>query len=256
MSKRLLFLAAGTLFFACAGYSEESSQKTEDESLDVAKISEAMGHLIGKNLQELGLSIDLASVVKGMQDAAAGKAPPLSEDQCVQAISLLQEENLSAAAEKNLSDAESFLEKNAKEEGIVAIEEGKIQYRITKKGDGAPVQTYNSPLLHYSVRVLNGSILGQSNEDEVVSLDETIPGFAKGVVGMKEGETRTLFVHPDLGYGKQNSPNPNSLLIFEISVTKADAAAEAHAASNSDILPQNLKDLEKAIDQAESLQPR
>ena len=34
-----------------------------------------------------------------------------------------------------------------------------------------------------------------------IPLDQTIPGFSKGIVGMKEGEKRRLFVHPDLGYG-------------------------------------------------------
>ncbi len=250
MRNRIIFFA---LFLASVGYSEESPQ---NDALNVAKISEAMGHLIGKNLQDLGLNIDLASVIKGMQDAASGKVPPLNEDQCVQAISLLQEENLSAAAEKNLSDAEAFLEKNKKENGVVALEEGKIQYRIDKQGDGDAVKDYNSPLLHYTARILNGSILGESKEDEIVSLEEAIPGFSKGVVGMKEGETRTLFVHPELGYGKQNPVSPNSLLIFEVTVTKADASAEAHAASNSEDLPQDSKTVEQTIDPNESLQPR
>lgn len=213
---------------------EEALESSPSQKQDVAKISEAMGHLIGKSIQDLGLDLDLGAVVKGMQDAAAGKTPPLNEAQCVQAIGVLQKETLSAASEKNLEEADRFLEKNRKEPGVVALEEGKIQYRIAKKGEGQIVQPYNTPLIRYSARYLDGTVFSPADAEELISLDETIPGFSKGILGMREGEARTLFVHPDFGYGKREDAHPNSLLIFEIEVVKADASAEAHAASNAE----------------------
>ena len=80
---------------------------------------------------------------KGMQDAAQGKASPLSEDECVQGIASLQEESLTATSEKNLQEATLFLEKNKTEKEIVSLEEGKLQYKITRKrrrGSGATLQ--------------------------------------------------------------------------------------------------------------------
>ena len=56
------------------------------KELDVGKISEAIGHLIGKNLEELGVDFDLDAVVKGLKEESEGKASPLSDDECVQAI--------------------------------------------------------------------------------------------------------------------------------------------------------------------------
>jgi peptidylprolyl isomerase len=35
-----------------------------------------------------------------------------------------------------------------------------------------------------------------------VPLAETIPGFAKGVLGMRVGEKRKIYVHLDLEYGR------------------------------------------------------
>ena len=89
--------------------------------------------------------------------------------------------------------------------------------------------------MQYKASYLNGQIFGTSNGDELLSLDEAIPGFSKGIIGMQEGEIRTLYIHPDLGYGKQGQLNPNSLLIFEVKVVKVDAAADAHAASNTEL---------------------
>lgn len=215
----------------------------DDADHDIAKISEAMGHLIGKNLQALGLELDVQAIVKGLKDAADGKSPPMNEDECVQAIATLQEESFSVAAEKNRQEADDFLEKNSKEKDVISLEGGKLQYKILKKGEGQAVQPYNSPIVRYTARYLDGQVFGAAADEELVSLDEAIPGFSKGLVGMKEGEIRTLYLHPDLGYGKQGHLLPNALLIFDVEVVKADASADAQAASNSeDTLPKMQED--------------
>jgi peptidylprolyl isomerase len=224
------------LFTAMSVHAESSSEH------DIAKISEAMGHLIGKNLEALGLELDVQAIVKGLQDASEGKHPPMNEEECVQAIAILQEENFSVLAEQNRQEADDFLTDNKKKNGIVTLENGKLQYEILKEGSGQTVEPYNSPIVRYTARYLDGQILGAVTDDELISLDETIPGFSKGVIGMKEGEVRKLYLHPDLGYGKQNHLLPNALVVFEVEVIKADGSADAHAASKADDnLPQMLQ---------------
>lgn len=70
------------------------------EELDVAKISEAMGHIIGKNLESLGLELDLDAIVKGLKEEQQGIHSPLNDDECVQAIAHLQEEKMSSVTEQ------------------------------------------------------------------------------------------------------------------------------------------------------------
>jgi hypothetical protein len=81
------------LSFAIFGFSE---------TLDIAKVSEAMGHIIGKNLEDLGLDFDLEAVVKGLKEESEGKNSPLNEDECVQAIVLLQEKKMNSTTEEEL----------------------------------------------------------------------------------------------------------------------------------------------------------
>lgn len=77
------------------------------EEPDVGKISEAMGHIIGKNLESLGLDFDLDAIVKGLKEESQGKASPLNEDECVQAIAQLQEEKITTLSEDELKQADS-----------------------------------------------------------------------------------------------------------------------------------------------------
>lgn len=210
-----------------------------EEKADTEKLSEAIGHLIGKNLQSMNVPIDVNALVKGMKEGCSSNTS-LDEEACAKAIAEWQEKDLSKQAEKNLCDAKTFLEKNRKERGVISLEENKVQYRVLKAGKGSTIQPYNSPLMRYQGRYLNGQSFGGSSGEEVVSLDETIEGFKKGTLGMREGEVRTIFIHPDLGYGRHGLSMPNALLIFEVELIKADASADAQAASNADDLPEKF----------------
>ena len=193
---------------------------------DIAKISEAFGHLIAKNIDTLGVEIDLDCVVKGLQDAAKGKNSPMSETECIQAISAAQEATYQKQSIENLKKAEDFLKKNAQNKDVVIIEKGKLQYKIQKEGTGTQVKATDNPVIRYVGKYADGSVFGKSKEDEVICLEDTIPGFSKGLVGMKEGEKRILYIHPDYGYGTQGFLPPNSLLTFEIEIVKAHSPKE------------------------------
>jgi len=249
----LSFVASLLLIFAT--YAETSDpkdtqpkkeEKTPD--LNIPHISEAFGHLIGKNLESLGFEFDMTQVIKGIQDSIAGKESPMSESECVQAISLVQESVFQKSSKENLEKAESFLAINKKAEGIVEIEKDKLQYKVEKKGTGLEVQPHFSPIIRYTGRFIDGKVFGASKEDEMISLDETIPGFAKGVIGMQEGEKRTLFIHPELGYGTSGYLPPNSSLIFEVEIVKANAPQEQQESITSNIQT-------KASDEIASIEP-
>lgn len=194
---------------------------------EVAKISETMGHLIGKNVQSLQLPIDLDALVKGMLDEASGKPSPLADEEYEQAIFQLQEESHEKAAADNLAAANLFLAQNETQEGIITVEKGKLQYKINASGSGQEVQPYNTPLIRFDAKALNGESLQSGVEEELIHLDEALLGLKLGIAGMKEGEKRTLYIHPDFGYGKE-SLIPNSLLIFEVEVIKADTNTTDH----------------------------
>lgn len=196
------------------------------DDVDMQKLSEAFGHFIGRNLQSPGLSFDVEQVIKGIRDGLAGTTPPLSEKEYEEMMAIVQEKAFQQVSSANLKSANAFLEKNRHAEGIVEVVPGKLQILILKEGTGATVAPHASPTIHYMGKYQDGTVFGNSEETGgpiSVPLDQTIPGFSKGIVGMQEGEKRRLFIHPDLGYGTTGQLPPNELLIFDIEVVKADA---------------------------------
>ena len=210
-----------------------SSPDAQDVT-NVSKISEAFGHLIGKNLDTLGVKLDIVQIIKGLEDAAAGKNSPMTDMECIQAIAAVQESNFKQQSADNLKKANEFLLANSDKIGVKVLEGGKLQYKIEQEGKGAEVQEHSSPLIRYSGKLIDGTICEASKETELMSLDETFKGFSKGVVGMKEGEKRTLYIHPDLAYQTSAGLPPNSLVTFEVEVVKADASSAEVQDSISD----------------------
>ncbi|MBJ7448800.1 MAG: FKBP-type peptidyl-prolyl cis-trans isomerase [Parachlamydiales bacterium] len=210
---------------AVASSDLQDQSKSNEDTIDVSRVSEAFGHLIVTNLENPGFHFNIDAIIKGMKDAVAGLPSPMTEDQYEKAITSIQEKIFSEMASRNMSEANAFLDKNRREAGIVVVEEGKLQYRVTQPGQGKEVPQDGTPLITYTGRYLDGTVFGSSQESGApvtLPLDRTIPGFRKGLVGMKEGEKRTLYIHPDLAYGMSGHLPPNSLLVFEIEVIEAN----------------------------------
>jgi peptidylprolyl isomerase len=236
MKKCVRILSLFSLVAISSLFAEEKATAqptTNSKPVETTQLSEAFGHVIGKNLENIGVKFDMVQVIKGLQDAIAGKESPMSEMECIQAIATVQEKVFQEQCTDNLKRAEIFLADNAKAKDVVALEEGKVQYRILEKGEGAEIESHFSPLIRYTGKYLDGSVFSTSKEEEVIALDEIIPGLKAGLVGMKEGEKRTVFIHPDLAYGTNGYLPPNSLLTFDIEIVKANTPLKEMAKPDS-----------------------
>jgi peptidylprolyl isomerase len=218
MKKILLVFIA---IFACnfSTFCEE-----EQSDVNVADLSKAFGHLIGENLEMPGFKFDLDSIVQGMKDAVEGIPSPLSEEEYELAITQIQDQAFNTLARSNLEQATDFMTENSEKNNIIEVEHGKVQYVVDQEGSGPEVQESSSPLLHYTGKFIDGTVFSSTVDGDgpiTLPLNQAIPGFGKGIAGMKEGEKRTVYIHPELGYGTASHLPPNSLLIFDVEVVKA-----------------------------------
>jgi FKBP-type peptidyl-prolyl cis-trans isomerase len=127
-----------------------------------------------------------------------------------------------AKGDTNLKTSAAFMEKNAKEKGVISLANG-LQYRVLRKGKGtkSPKAT-DTVTVHYRGTLITGEEFDSSyarNEPATFPLNRVIQGWTDGVQVMKEGDKFEFFIPPHLGYGSNGAPpsiGPNEALIFEV----------------------------------------
>lgn len=227
---------AGTEEKSAAIFAQAISQNQKEKTtskVDMAKISETFGNFFGRTISNpaLGIQLDIDSVVKGIREGAAGRSAPLTEEEYEKAISFLQEQAFTKLSDENLETADKFMHEVSSKRSVKILEPGKLAYEVIQEGSGPTINNSSNPLINYTGKFIDGSTFGTSDDTGPISIsiDNTIPGFSRGLLGMKQGEKRRLYIHPELGYGNRGELPPNSLLIFDVEVLKTDSPAHHHS---------------------------
>jgi peptidylprolyl isomerase len=111
---------------------------------------------------------------------------------------------------------------------INATPPAKLEIKDLAKGHGKKAKAGDTVTVQYDgVLYENGTEFDASwNRHQPFSFPlgagQVIPGWDKGVAGMKVGGRRVLTIPPDLGYGPQGSGPipPNSTLVFVVDMLK------------------------------------
>lgn len=106
-------------------------------------------------------------------------------------------------------------------------EEMIIDTTDVKEGSGPEVKKGDKVTIHYVGTLVNGKQFDSSRDKNEpftfeVGARMVVPGFDKGVMGMKKGGIRKLRLPPDAAYGADATGGipPNSVLLFEIELLK------------------------------------
>jgi peptidylprolyl isomerase len=110
-----------------------------------------------------------------------------------------------------------------KDEKVITTASG-LKYVELKVGEGAEAKVGSKVAVYYTGSLENGkkfdSNIGQRPYDVTIGKSRVIAGWTEGLQGMKAGGKRKLIVPPELGYGKDGTPDgaipKNAVLIFEI----------------------------------------
>ena len=115
---------------------------------------------------------------------------------------------------------QKFMPKTEEENNVNPNE---LRSEVLQEGNGEGAKIGDTVSVHYTGTLENGVKFDSSldrGEPFSFTLGENrvIQGWEKGVLGMKTGENRKLFIPSDLGYGEQGQGPipPNANLIFEI----------------------------------------
>jgi len=120
--------------------------------------------------------------------------------------------------------------------GILQFTNNKTE-NITNNMNTVAAQNGDYVAVHYKGTLTNGTEFDSSykrGEPFVFQLGKgmVIQGWDEGVLGMKEGEKKTLVVPPEKGYGNQavGSIPANSTLNFDIEIVKIFSQEQVEAA--------------------------
>lgn len=218
MKKRSAFLLSFMIFSSCFSMTDEEKKA----------FSKTIGHLIYKNLEETDLPLDFQAVSEGFLDSSKGKNPPLTEAICLETLEKIQEESFFRQRKENLAAAEDFLQKNEMQTGVVTVIKNRLQYKVQKIGSGESVTDYSKPLIRFQAKNLDGESFPIT--EEIFDMDEDKLGLSKGILGMKEGEKRTLFIHPEYE-PTEDLLSCTALWEVEVELIQADATKALHTAS-------------------------
>ncbi len=210
---------------------------------DTDKASYALGFQIGGDFRRQKMDLNEAAVMRGIADARKGASSLMTEEAMHATLVELKRKvvaqeraampqvikgsaNVTGAAElqkggaaentaqtqpharrlaaTTTEGAREFMEKNAKQKGIVTLPSG-VQYRVLKEGAGKQAKEEDKVALIYRGTLINGKEFGNTDQDgkpvpKTFPVASLVPGMREAISHMKEGAKWQVFVPPQLGF--------------------------------------------------------
>ena len=94
------------------------------------------------------------------------------------------------------------------------------------EGEGAEILLHSKILVHYTGKLEDGTVFDSSYDRGQpfrfqIGLRQVIEGWEQGLLGMRVGGKRTIFIPSELGYGDRGAGDlipPNANLIFDVEI--------------------------------------
>ncbi len=191
---------------------------------DKEKASYAIGMSVGKKLHEDNVDIDMAILVRGLKDAAAGGKTLMTEDEVRASLVNLQKTMRDQALSKNKKLGDEYLAANKTKPGVVTLPSG-LQYKVLQQGSGPKPTAEDSVVCNYKGALVDGKEFDSSykrGEPATFPVTGVIKGWTEALQLMPVGSKWQLVIPPDLAYGESGRPSipPNSTLVFEVELVK------------------------------------
>lgn len=177
--------------------------------VDKNHVSYAFGWQLGQELANTGEPIDIATVVRGVQDAYAKKQPAYTEQQLGTAYTGFQkrmeikaQEAFRKALADNQAQSADFVTKFKAQTGVITLPSG-IMYRVAKAGTGAkPTATSEVQIAFRSFLAAVGVPLsGVQTPPPFKVADAPIPALKEALPLMQEGTVFEVVIPAGKGLG-------------------------------------------------------
>jgi peptidylprolyl isomerase len=207
----------------------------QDISSDKGKLSYYFGYQTGNNLAELagrGEQIDVASVVKGLQDAYGKKDPAITVDQLKPAVEAFQKReqaraqqakaNYDKAAAENKTKSDAYISQYRSQAGVKSLPSGAL-YKVLTNGTGAKPTMASNVSLQVAGPFPLGQRPTQAQPPETMSMklsEVQMPAMRDALAQMPAGSKWEIALSPDKAYGADPRTQfpPNMAVVFEVTL--------------------------------------
>ncbi|MCO6523656.1 MAG: FKBP-type peptidyl-prolyl cis-trans isomerase [Candidatus Schmidhempelia sp.] len=190
-----------------------------------AQASYGIGLQIGQQLQSSGLNdLDVQALAMGVNDVLAGNPPAISLELLHTALRTMHEEaekQRQSQAQAEAQAGKDYLANNLTQDGVKSTESG-LQYKIIKQGEGKLANATDRVRVHYTGRLIDGSVFDSSVErgqPAEFPVNGVIAGWVEALQLMPVGSKWELYIPQELAYGERGAGSripPYSALIFEV----------------------------------------
>jgi FKBP-type peptidyl-prolyl cis-trans isomerase len=170
--------------------------------------------LVARNIDQT-VVVDL--LAKGIEDGMLNQTPAIPYNEA-------KIELVAYYASINKQLGQAFLGNNKKRETVFETPSG-LQYEIFKKGSGKQPKLFDSVLVHYTGKFIDGRDFEStipSQKPVKVSLLEVMQGWSEGIQLMKEGGQYRFYIPENLAFGEQGRIDiePYTTLVYDIELLK------------------------------------
>jgi len=222
MKLRLIAVAVAALALT-AGHAV-----AQDTSSEKGKLGYALGYDLGRNATESGESLDVNTIIKGLQDGYAKKPPAVPVEQLRTAVENMQKRQAAKAkaewekaAVENKTRSDAFIAQNKGKTGVRTLPSG-VQYRVIENGTGAKPSQASTVTLQVGGPFPWGQRPAQGGEprampDIKVSAVE-MPAMREVLLQMPAGSKWEVTLPADKAYGSDPRTGipPNMAVQFDI----------------------------------------
>ena len=197
---------------------------------DKTTLSYAIGYDMARDLAERKVDLDMTTLIRGIQEGYARKAPTMPGDKLAASLSAFQKRmadqeraDFERVSRENKAKSDAFLAANRSKPGVTVLPSG-VQYKIIDSGTGAKPTSASTVSVH-----LRGSISTGQEFANTYSTANAQPASFKvsefPIVGVKEailmmpvGSRWEVYIPADKAYGNDpRSPiGPGQAVVFDI----------------------------------------
>ena len=197
---------------------------------DKTTLSYAIGYDMARDLAERKVDLDIATLIRGINEGYAKKPPTMPGDKLAAALTSFQKKmadqeraNFEKLSRENKAKSDAFMAANKAKPGVQTLPSG-VQYRVIEPGTGSKPTANSTVQVH-----LRGSIsTGQEFANTYSSAnaqpasfkvsDFPLAGVKEAIVMMPFGSRWEIYIPADKAYGNDpRSPiGPAQAIVFDV----------------------------------------